>query len=151
MNDLFYTDECWEPLDGYSGYYISNYGRVYRDAYTVEFYSETWGRHITKRYDAGLCSLNDNGKGYYQVGLRNPDTGDQDRPLVHRLVMQCFGGEPPTERHTDINHIDGDRTNNHISNLQWVTPAENKLHAFATKVAKKQSPERVIELATEWL
>lgn len=47
---------------------------------------------------------------------------------VHRLVARAFLGSPPTSEHTQINHKDGNKSNNAISNLEYVTPAENRAH-----------------------
>lgn len=47
---------------------------------------------------------------------------------VSRLVAYTFIGEPTSLCH-EVNHKDGDRNNNHVSNLEWVSPAENKKHA----------------------
>jgi len=52
----------------------------------------------------------------------------QHQCTVHRLVAFAFLGPPPTSDH-EINHIDGDRTNNRVTNLEWVTRQENAVHA----------------------
>ncbi len=61
------------------------------------------------------------------------------RIAVHRLVAFTWIGEPPTPEHKWINHIDGNKANNHYTNLEWSTIAENIQHAYNTglKVAKK--------------
>ena len=51
--------------------------------------------------------------------------------FVHRLVARSFLGTPPTSAHVQVNHIDGDRSNNSVRNLQYVTPGENMLHSYA--------------------
>ena len=56
--------------------------------------------------------------------------------LVHRLVAMSFLGPPPSRQHTQVNHLDGNRANNAVENLEYVTPAENALHAYATRVRK---------------
>lgn len=53
----------------------------------------------------------------------------QNQP-VHRIVLYSFGGPPPSPQHTHVNHIDGNKSNNHIANLEYVTPAENMSHHF---------------------
>lgn len=49
---------------------------------------------------------------------------------VHVLVCLAFHGEPPSERHTDVNHKDGDKHNNHPDNLEWMTRSENITHSY---------------------
>ena len=51
--------------------------------------------------------------------------------LVHRIVCRAWHGPPPTPKH-QVNHIDGDKTNNHPENLEWVTQTENMKHAWRT-------------------
>ena len=50
--------------------------------------------------------------------------------LVHRIVLCSFRGPPPSPRHTQVNHIDGNKSNNHVANLEYVTPGENLTHHF---------------------
>ena len=52
--------------------------------------------------------------------------------LVHRLVAVCFLGAPPAG--AQVNHKDGDRTNNWEHNLEWVSASENQKHAYRTGV-----------------
>lgn len=68
--------------------------------------------------------------GYQQVTIR-PDgrKGKARLVKVHRVVAEAWHGPAPTERHV-VNHKDGDKLNNHASNLEWVTPAENTRHAY---------------------
>ena len=59
-------------------------------------------------------------------------------PLVHRLVAQAFFPPPPSEKHTDVNHIDGDPANNRADNLEWgdcgkQTPAGDTEFKHATE------------------
>ena len=54
---------------------------------------------------------------------------------MHRLITSTF--LPTTPERNWVNHIDGDKLNNYISNLEWVTPKENSTHAVETGLAKK--------------
>ena len=64
--------------------------------------------------------------GYYttQVSLQ----GASQKKGVHRLVAFAFLGHPPTGDHTQVNHKDGDKSNNVVQNLEYVTPSQNSLH-----------------------
>ena len=69
---------------------------------------------------------------------------------VHSLVMEVHGPEKPSEAHI-INHIDGDKKNNHISNLEWVTPAENRLHGALRDVMSEVGREQTFDQVQEWI
>lgn len=65
--------------------------------------------------------------GYFYVELFKNNKAK--RYLVHRLVAKAFIPNP--ENKPQVNHKDGNKTNNHVSNLEWVTNSENQLHAFS--------------------
>ena len=65
---------------------------------------------------------------YKQVSLWKENKGTSY--YVHRLVAEAFIPNP--EGKPEVNHIDGNRQNNDISNLEWVTSGENSLHASKT-------------------
>jgi hypothetical protein len=68
-----------------------------------------------------------NPNGYWKVSLANGD-GSAEQVSVHRLVAKHFLPNPYD--HPQVNHIDGDKTNNAVENLEWCTCKENALHAF---------------------
>ena len=56
--------------------------------------------------------------------------------MVHRLVAHAFLGPPPSEAASQVNHIDGNRSNNGIQNLEWVSHSENVRHSYATNPSR---------------
>ena len=65
------------------------------------------------------------GAGY--LGIQCKIAGERLDRYVHRLVAEAFLGRHPDKR--EVNHIDGDKTNNNLANLEWVTHSENHRHA----------------------
>lgn len=61
--------------------------------------------------------------------------------MVHRLVARAFLGPPPSHEHWQVHHRDRDPTNNHMSNLEYVTPAQNVAHSYQTNTARRTSAE----------
>lgn len=75
--------------------------------------------------------------GYYQVVLHF--NKNKKYYPVHRLVALAFISNPENKK--QVNHKDGVKTNNHVSNLEWATPRENTIHALKMRLAstKKQT------------
>ncbi len=118
--------EEWKPIADYEGYYeISSYGRVKSVERVVEHPSLVNGakyKTIPERIRKPNIM-----KGYHCVSLAKD--GKYKVYRIHRLVIEHFGEAQPSEEH-QVNHIDGDKGNNHIENLEWVTPKENTCHAI---------------------
>lgn len=107
--------EEWRPLPGFEGgYEISSYGRV-----------------ISHRHKAGTTILSpyfNPSRKYYYISVQMPDRKRRNL-ILHRLVAQAF--IPRVEGKPLVNHIDADRKNNNVSNLEWCTYQENTDHAKA--------------------
>lgn len=88
-----------------------------------------------------ILSQTINKDGYYQLSLYNDNTRKCVR--THRLVAETYIPNPKCL--PVVNHIDGNKTNNHYSNLEWCTVGHNNQHAFDTGLmdnAKILSSER---------
>ena len=84
-----------------------------------------------------------NNKGYVLVRLWNNNKSVSK--LVHRLVAETF--IPKIEGKCEVNHIDGDKTNNNVDNLEWCTRQENNIHAKLLGAKQYSSEFRGIKIA----
>lgn len=108
--------EIWKDIEGFEGYYqISNKGNV-RSVNRFDGVHDRQGLPIKQ-------NLKQNG--YLQVGLRKH--GKRKWFGVHRLVAIHFIENPDNK--PQVNHIDGNKLNNTVENLEWVTGGENQTHA----------------------
>lgn len=74
-------------------------------------------------------------KGYLKISFWI--NGKDKKKFIHRLVLETFN--PVDNMATlQVNHIDGNKKNNHISNLEWCTQSENQKHAFANNLISRK-------------
>lgn len=108
--------EEWKIIKGFEDYQISNFGRVK----SFKKYHYTNERILKPSRDKS-------GNGYLFVNLCK--NGKRKIYCVHRLVLCNF---KLMDNHLDfeVNHIDGNKLNNHINNLEWCTQSENEIHAY---------------------
>ena len=110
--------EIFKQIRGYEHYSISNHGNVVNNL---------TGKSISQR-------LSSNGYRRFNVRKR---TKKYEKPITlttHRVVAEHFIPNP--EKKPGVNHIDGKKENNHISNLEWVTSRENTLHGIEKGLIK---------------
>jgi hypothetical protein len=81
--------------------------------------------------------------GYFRVNLKeiNHPKGGRDQP-VHRLVAKAFIPNPDNK--PEVNHIDGNKLNNKVENLEWMTHQENIKHAVEHGVIIPPSHKKII-------
>ena len=80
-----------------------------------------------KNGEGRILSIGDNGAGYKKATIHNRDSKKSKNFYIHRLVAELFIGETCDVK-TQVNHKDGDKSNNHVDNLEWVCPKENIRH-----------------------
>lgn len=117
--NLYAALEYWRPIDDFDGkYLISNLGRV-------------------KNLKSKIIKLQHSDRGYTIFSFNHQ--GKVTR-YIHHLVMAAFGPHRPAPNY-QIDHIDGNKNNNCISNLEWVTPSENTRRAYQNHL---KTPSRAI-------
>lgn len=113
--------ETWKDINDYEGLYrVSSEGNVF-------------SIRSNKVLKQGKTSKASNGSYYFKVDLCK--NGKQESALIHRLVAQAFILNP--ENKPQVNHIDGNKLNNSVENLEWCTREENQQHAWENGLHEK--------------
>lgn len=124
-------EEIWKPVKTFEGYYeVSNLGNVRS---CTRYINHSSGSSKVLHKGKILSKIIASTRGYYQVSLSKE--GKTYKVYVHRIVAEAFiEGSGET-----VNHIDGNKLNNVVSNLEWLSYSDNNKHAFriGLKVNKK--------------
>ena len=111
--------EMWKQIPDLPGYSVSNEGRVRKDS-------------------TGQIMVLSKNNGYSRITISKH---------VHRLVANAFLEKPLDETQCWVDHIDGNRSNNNVENLRWVTPSENTLSfGYHSRIKNKQRKVRATHL-----
>lgn len=120
--------EIWKEIKGYPDYMVSSNGRVWSKTRVI---FRPQGSYLKK---GRVLKGRDDTHGYLTLRLVNEN--GQKHHKIHRLVAENFLKN--TEMKREVNHINGVKTDNKVSNLEWVTSKENKTHAWNMGLYKKQ-------------
>ncbi len=125
--------EIWKDIKGYEGLYqVSNLGRVKSldrwITYTQTNQHDPIGKVVHQKFPSRILTPRKTKSGYLRAQLVNKDF------YIHRLVCNNF--IRPLKPKEEINHIDGNKQNNNLENLEIVSRIENQNHAYDTNLNK---------------
>lgn len=113
----------WKSVVGYEGLYeVNNHGEV-RSLY------------YNGKYGSGILKLSKKQNNYLCCGFRKG--GIVKTIDIHRIVASAFIKN--TRGYTEVNHIDGNRHNNDVNNLEWCSHSQNIQHAVKTGLKKNKT------------
>lgn len=118
--------EIWKDIKGYEGkYQVSNLGNV-----------KSLKRFVN-HWQGGLRLVNERLlKSFIKQGYMYVDLGNRKQCRIHRLVAEAFITN--VDNKPEVNHEDGNKLNNHVSNLEWATHSENMKHSYKTGLWNNQ-------------
>jgi NTP pyrophosphatase (non-canonical NTP hydrolase) len=136
-------EETWVPAFGAEGYYeVSSLGRIRSVARDVRSKMSKTG---TRRTNGRILKTNSiSNAGYYSAKMSIE--GKKVYWDLHRLVLQSF--RPCSDNRNEVNHKNGNKLDNRIENLEWITRGDNVRHVYASgnKVTKKGSQVSISKL-----
>jgi hypothetical protein len=119
--------EIWKSHTDFENYEFSNWGN-FRNTKTGKILKNT----ISDR-------------GYIETQLYSKSKKKRIKVKLHRMVGELFIPIPEDTNKNNINHIDGIKTNNHYSNLEWISNEENIQHAIDTGLRKRSWAQKINE------
>lgn len=125
-------EEIWKDIPGFEGLYkVSNFGRVKKLAKTRIYNNGT--RTVIPEH---FIKATANNRGYLNVPLYS--NNERYTKKVHRLVAEVFLDN--TDDKPYVNHINGNKADNRVENLEWCTPSENNIHRYNVLCKRKCGP-----------
>lgn len=135
------NNEIWKTIEGYPNYMVSNLGRVKSCKRTImrnNGHPQTINEKILK-------SCNDGGSGYLRVNLYKE--GKEKKYYIHRLVAQAFLDNP--NNLSQVNHIDEDKTNNCVENLEYCDVSYNINYGTRNERVSKTKSIPILQFTRE--
>lgn len=120
-----------KPIPGFPLYTINEKGEVWRKE------EEYINNGTLCKRSAKKCSVTKTPGGYYQVSMKDA-SGNWKKKYIHVLIAEAFIPKPTDKGKVEVNHIDGDKGNNTLENLEWLTHKENIEHAIENGLLELQ-------------
>jgi mannosyltransferase OCH1-like enzyme len=126
-------EEIYKPIKQFNGEYeISNFGNCRS---TKKIIIKSNGKTYTR--ESKVLKPAKSQDGYLKCAVSF--NGKLITKPIHRLVAETFINKPDT--YLEVNHIDGNKTNNNVNNLEWITKSENLKHAYKLNLLKAKKGE----------
>lgn len=129
--------EIWKTIEDFPEYEVSNLGRIKSKTRLV---GHNYGGKAVR--EARLKKIRVNSVGYNSVGLMKD--GKVVNIATHRLIAKALIPNPDNK--PQVNHKDGNKLNNSLENLEWVTPYENIWHGINTGLTPRRGPRTKEEI-----
>lgn len=140
--------EIWKLLPNSKGYCVSNFGRIKRLTRKVwNPNNNSW--NTIKEHE--IQPNTNNSKGYERVQIYYKNNNKKVTEFVHRLVALLFVVNPNIDKFNQVNHLDGNKTNNHWKNLQWCTNQMNMSHSWNKLNNRKRGKDAIIGISSRKL
>lgn len=138
--------EEWRPIDGFEGFEVSNTGKL-SSLDRIIIQNDRTGNLYRRKIKGHNIPLQKDHGGYLFacISLNNKSYNLK----VHRLVAKAFIPNP--NNYPEVNHIDGDKTNNCVENLEWCSPSQNQLHTVQSGLLKRSKSIKCIENNTIYI
>jgi len=133
MKDLKFICEEWRDVPNFEGYQVNSIGKVRSvDRFCGDRRGVIHGK---------LLKPFINRRGYLEVNLYK--NSKSTTKIIHRLVAKAF--IPNDFNKPQVNHIDGNKLNNKVSNLEWMSNSENQLHAYSLGLQPSRAGENNVK------
>lgn len=127
--------EVWKDIKGYEGLYqISNFGNV------KALEKSVWNGKTNLYFPEIIRKPNFDKDGYLNITLSKNSKAKTFK--IHRLVAKAFIDNPGNL--PEVNHKDGNKSNNFVNNLEWITRSENQKHAFRIGLINQNGPNNAM-------
>jgi len=124
--------EVWKDIKGYEGLYqVSNLGRVKSLPRNITHSYNTIDNYHKQSYQGRFLTPNKKENGYLEFSLYK--NKQRKHKYGHRLVAEAF--IPNSNNYPQVNHIDEDKENNYVNNLEWCTVSYN--NTYGTRMIRK--------------
>ena len=145
---IFFTEnldgEEWKEIPNFTKYEASNLGRIKtKETIVIDNRGRKFINHSKLIKQTKNKGRDGKHNGYMSVRLTD-DSGKRGNRMVHRLIASAF--IPNLKNLPTVNHIDGNKQNNNIENLEWSSYSDNNLHAY--KNSLKTDNKKIVYLDT---